>query len=258
MKKPTPTSLVVQSTEQITPNMQRIVLHGTDLARFPVDCEGGYIKLMFTPEGSTDLSALAEGERPVLRTYTIRHIDLSAHTVTVDFVRHEVKDCGCGHAARWSMAAKEGDTINIAGPGTIQAINHEADWFFMVADMTALPALSVKIAALPKHAKGHAVIEVLSEADIQTINAPEGMMLTWVIKGQNGTLASHVQEQVWLDGDAAVWCACEFETMRALRQYFRNDKGVDRDNIYISSYWKNGVTEEGHKVAKREDAEATA
>jgi NADPH-dependent ferric siderophore reductase len=43
--------------------------------------------------------------------------------------------------------------------------------------------------------------------------------------------------------------------MRALRQYFRNDRDVEREFIYISSYWKNGVTEEGHKVIKREDAE---
>ncbi|MEZ8141009.1 siderophore-interacting protein [Enterovibrio sp. FF113] len=258
MNKPSPTSLVVQSSEQITPNMQRIVLHGEGLSRFPSNCEGGYIKLMFTPDGNTDLSALADGERPVLRTYTIRAIDLSAHTVIVDFVRHNVDDCGCGHAARWSMNAKQGDTINIAGPGTIQTINQEADWFFMVADMTALPALSVKISALPKNAKGYAVIEVLTKDDIQTLDAPEGMSIEWIVKGQNDSLASHVVQKTWLDGEAAVWCACEFDSMRTLRQYFRNEKGVERDNIYISSYWKNGVTEEGHKVAKREDAEATA
>jgi NADPH-dependent ferric siderophore reductase len=44
--------------------------------------------------------------------------------------------------------------------------------------------------------------------------------------------------------------------MRALRQYFRNEKEVDRENIYISSYWKKGVSEDGHKVIKREDAES--
>ncbi len=48
----------------------------------------------------------------------------------------------------------------------------------------------------------------------------------------------------------------EFDSMRALRQYFRNEKEVDRENIYISSYWKQGVSEDGHKVIKREDAES--
>lgn len=257
MKKPNPIQLTVESTTAITPNMQRIVMHGEGLSRFPANCEGGYIKLMFTPDGSTDLSSLSEGERPVMRTYTIRELDFSTHTITVDFVRHKVDDCGCGHAARWAMNAKVGDTMTIAGPGTIQEINKEADWFFMVADMTALPALSVKIASLPEHAKGHAVIEVLSQDDIQPIQAPEGMQIDWLVKGEI-TLAEQVKEKVWLDGNAAIWCACEFDSMRSLRQYFRNERNVERDNIYISSYWKNGVTEEGHKVIKREDAETTA
>ncbi|WP_325895398.1 siderophore-interacting protein [Grimontia sp. NTOU-MAR1] len=257
MNKPSPILLTVEATTAVTPNMQRIVMHGEGLCRFPTNCEGGYIKLLFAPDGSTDLSSLTADQRPVMRTYTIRDLDFSIHTITVDFVRHTIDDCGCGHAARWAMNAKVGDTINIAGPGTIQEINKEADWFFMVADMTALPALSVKIATLPHHALGHAVIEVESEDDIQPLHAPEGMQIDWLVKGEK-TLAGQVRDKKWFDGEAAVWCACEFDSMRALRQYFRNDREVDRENIYISSYWKDGVTEEGHKVIKRKDAEAIA
>lgn len=257
MSKPNPVLLTVVATTTITPNIQRIVMHGEGLSRFPENCEGGYIKLMFAPNGSTDLGYLSEGERPVLRTYTIRDLDISTHTITVDFVRHTVDGHGGGHAARWAMYAKVGDTIQISGPGTIQEINTEADWFFMVADMTALPALSVKIATLPQHAKGYAVIEVLSQHDIQSIHAPAGMQIDWLVKGEK-SLPERVREKEWLKGHAAVWCACEFDAMRSLRHYFRNEQDVNRDNIYISSYWKNGVTEEGHKVIKREDAETMA
>ncbi len=49
-----------------------------------------------------------------------------------------------------------------------------------------------------------------------------------------------------------MWCACEFDDMRALRDYFRNQRNVEHDRIYISSYWKNGVSEDGHKVLKRQ------
>ncbi|MDD1780186.1 siderophore-interacting protein [Enterovibrio sp. ZSDZ35] len=256
MKKPSPIKLVVQSSIQLTPNMQRIVMQGDGLSRFPTDCEGGYIKLMFAPDGSTDLRKLGENQRPILRTYTIRELNFDTLTLTVDFVRHVTQDAGCGHAARWALTAKAGDEINIAGPGTIQEINQEADWFFLAADMTSLPALSVKIAGLPKNAKGYAVIEVLSESDIQPLDAPKDMNIEWVVKSQKTSLADSVKSKHWLDGTAAIWSASEFDSMRALRQYFRNEKNVDRDNIYISSYWKNGVTEEGHKVIKREDAEA--
>lgn len=120
--------------------------------------------------------------------------------------------------------------------------------------MTALPALSAKIRTLPEEARGYAVISVISAADIQPLHAPAGMELIWLTEGQ--ALAEAVRELEWLDGEAAVWCACEFDSMRALRQYFRNEKEVERDNIYISSYWKQGVSEDGHKVIKREDAES--
>ncbi|MCV5657286.1 siderophore-interacting protein, partial [Escherichia coli] len=77
---------------------------------------------------------------------------------------------------------------------------------------------------------------------------PADMELIWLTEQQ--TLADSVHELEWLDGNASVWCACEFDSMRALRQYFRNEKEVDRENIYISSYWKLGVSEDGNKMIK--------
>ncbi|EGQ9314779.1 siderophore-interacting protein [Vibrio parahaemolyticus] len=253
-KKPQPKTLVVTDTETITPNMQRITLQGEALSHFPRDCEGSYIKLLFNDMGGADLSILSEDDRPIMRTYTIRRFHLETSSIEVDFVRHVTQDLQCGFAARWAMAAQKGDTISIVGPGSISNLNTEADWFFMTADMTALPALSAKIRTLPEEAKGYAVISVMSPADIQPLHAPADMALIWLTEGQ--ALADSVRELEWLDGNASIWCACEFDSMRALRQYFRNEKEVDRENIYISSYWKQGVSEDGHKVIKREDAES--
>ncbi len=252
--KPQPKQLVVTHTETITPNMQRLTLQGETLSQFPADCEGGYIKLLFNNAGGTELQPLSEENRPLMRTYTIRRFYPATSSIEVDFVRHETEDLQSGFAARWAIAAQKGDTINIFGPGTISNLNTDADWFFLAADMTALPALSAKIRTLPKEAKGYAVISVISVADIQPLYAPVGMELIWLTEGQS--LAEAVRELEWLEGEAAVWCACEFDLMRALRQYFRNEKEVERENIYISSYWKQGVSEDGHKVIKREDAES--
>ncbi|MCG9677518.1 siderophore-interacting protein [Vibrio sp. Isolate24] len=253
MKKPSAKTLIVQSTESVTPNMQRITLQGSGLADFPNECEGGYIKLLFNQEGSTDLSQLTETERPVMRTYTIRQFDPKACAIEVDFVRHITQDLQCGFAARWAMGAKVGDTISIAGPGSISTMNLQADWFFMVADMTALPALSVKVRSLPEQAKGYAVIQVESEEDIQPVDAPKNVEVIWLNASQS--LVDQVRKLTWLEGMASIWCACEFDSMRQLRQYFRNEKEVGRENIYISSYWKQGVSEDGHKVIKRQDAD---
>ncbi|WP_295798323.1 SIP domain-containing protein [uncultured Microbulbifer sp.] len=55
------------------------------------------------------------------------------------------------------------------------------------------------------------------------------------------------------EGNPSVWCACEFTTMRHLRRYFRKEREVDAKLGYISSYWKHGLSEEQHKIVKRED-----
>ncbi|MCG9577476.1 siderophore-interacting protein [Vibrio tubiashii] len=253
MKKPSPKHVTISSTESVTPNMQRITFQSDALKEFPNNCEGGYIKLLFTPTGDTDPQQLSGDERPVMRTYTIRKFDEQAGTIEVDFVKHITHDLKCGFAAHWAMKAQVGDSIHIAGPGTIQDMSTDADWFFMTADMTALPALSAKIRRLPADVKGYAVIKVISEQDIQPIESPEHFEVKWIF--ENDDLAQAVRDLPWLAGKASVWCACEFDSMRALRQYFRNEKEVERENIYISSYWKQGVSEDGHKVIKRQDAE---
>ncbi|WP_299136328.1 siderophore-interacting protein [uncultured Vibrio sp.] len=259
MSKPSPITLTVTQTSTITPNMQRITLSGEGLSKYPTECAGGYIKLLFSPSGTTDLSQLNEGERPTMRTYTIRQYNPVEQFIEVDFVRHITKDLQCGFAARWAMSAQVGDSISVAGPGLIQGLNLESDWFFLVADMTSLPALSAKVKSLPNHATGHAVVQINSAADKQALEAPKGIKITWLIEDETEeTLSQTVHNIEWLDGQVSVWTACEFESMRELRQYFRNEKEVAKENIYISSYWKRGVTEDGHKVLKQQDAQALA
>jgi NADPH-dependent ferric siderophore reductase len=256
MKKPTPIQLTVVDSQQVTPNMQRLVLQSDELANFPDNCEGSYIKFLFNKAGATDLSTINIGERPVMRTYTIRRYSAANRTIQVDFVRHLSEDIQSGFATRWAMSTTVGDIVNVAGPGSIKEINMNADWFFMVADMTALPALSAKIRQLPSDAKGYAVIKVTEKEDIQAINTPVNVQINWLTK--ENSLAEQVKSLPWLTGAASVWTACEFDAMRELRHYFQNDKQVPRELIYISSYWKSGVSEDGHKAFKQQDAQQSS
>lgn len=257
-KKPSPRVLTVVNNLQLTANMQRITFKTDDLSNFDMETEGGYIKLMFNENGGTDLSGIAEGTRPMMRTYTVRNLRKEQNQLDVDFVRHHHANTVMsaktgGFASAWAQNAVNGDTISIAGPGSIKGLNHGADWFFLVADMTALPALSTKLEALPATAVGYAVIEINHQSDKQTLIKPQGIELAWVIKSDPQGLTDTVREQEWKAGRVSVWSACEFNQMRALRTYFRNEKEVDKDDLYISSYWKEGCTEDGHKIAKHED-----
>ncbi|GLR73338.1 siderophore-interacting protein [Aliivibrio sifiae] len=267
MSKPSPRVLTVINNVLLTKNMQRITFKAGDLSDFETESEGGYIKLLFNENGGTDLSGIEEGERPKMRTYTIRHLRKEQNELDVDFVRHHHSvDCvnadSGGFASNWSQQVKVGSQISIVGPGSIKGLTKEADWFFLVADMTALPALSAKLEVLPSGAIGYAVIEINHESDKQVLVKPEGINIVWVVKQQDGLTESKliniVRAQVWKPGRVAIWSACEFNNMKQLRTYFRNEKEIDKDDIYISSYWKEGCTEDGHKVAKHEDQLAGA
>lgn len=161
MNKPAPRELEVIRSTYITPHMLRITLGGAGLAGFPADQESAYIKLLF-PQA---------GERPLMRTYTIRQ--QRDDEIDVDFVLHDTD----GPASSWAKTAQVGELIQIGGPGLKKLINFEADWFLLAGDMTALPAISVNLAKLPNNAVGYAVIEVLSEADIQPLVHPEHVEL---------------------------------------------------------------------------------
>ncbi|WP_288129258.1 siderophore-interacting protein [Microbulbifer sp.] len=242
MPKPAPRELEVIRRETITPHMLRITLGGEGLQGFPEDQESAYVKLLFD-QGAN--------ERPLMRTYTIRQ--QRDNEIDIDFVVHDHP----GPAGAWAMQAEPGQRIRVGGPGARKLINPEGDWFLLVGDMTALPAISVNLAALPADAKGHVILEVASESDRQDLICPPDMKVHWIVSpdpnAPGQALLDAVSELPWMEGNPAVWCACEFTTMRHLRELFRKERVVEPKLRYISSYWKHGLSEEQHKVVKRED-----
>lgn len=243
-------TLVVKSAINLTPNMRRVTLHGDELTGFPEQSEGAYIKLLFNQDGS---------EKPVMRTYTVALQRSEANEIDVDFVLHASDDSsGDGIAGPWSMSAKPGDEIAISGPGPAKFINTQAQGFILAADMTALPALMANLKRLPVEAVGQVFIEVLSEEDKQDLEKPAKVEIHWIINGHPGsdqTPLFHALQQAALPtGTLSAWVACEFKTMKKIRLHLKNDRGVEKSHLYISSYWKRGDTEEQHKVAKQADA----
>lgn len=242
--------LTVKSTEQLTTHMRRVTLAGEDLDGFPSDVEGGYVKLLFAGETA---------DQPVLRTYTVSQQRYSPNELDIDFMLHVNPDGDVGGvAAAWATSVQVGEQIGIMGPGPATTINTDAQWFLLAADMTALPAMTANLKHLPDDAKGHLVIEIISEDDKQTLPTPNGIDITWVINDSPGSeqslLADAIQQLDWPTGSAAVWVACEFKSMQRIRQFVRDEKTVPKSHRYISSYWKKGLQEEAHKIAKKEDA----
>jgi NADPH-dependent ferric siderophore reductase len=255
MPRDLPYQLVVSHSQRISPNMQRITLQGQDLAEFKTDDEGSYIKLVFPVEGE---SSLRSSSAVIMRTYTIRKFDPVDLTLDIDFVLHGELGKNPGPASTWAAQTKPGETMQMFGPGKVKAASLEADWFLFAGDMTALPAISCQLELLPAHATGYAVIEINSEQDQQLLQKPEGIDILWVINPHpdigNTVLSDAVKTLPWLLGTPSIWAACEFSNMRLLRAYFKKDKQVSRDQLYISSYWKSGQSEDKHKIIKKQDS----
>ncbi|WP_160153553.1 siderophore-interacting protein [Microbulbifer sp. ALW1] len=240
--KPKSRELEVITSRRISPHMLRVTLGGPELQDFPKDQESAYVKLLFEQ---------GEGKKPLMRTYTIRH--QRENEIDIDFVIHEHP----GPAGAWAQQAEPGQRIHVAGPGARKLINPDGDWLLFLGDMTALPAISVNLSLLPEDARGHAVIEIASESDRQELQAPSNLEIHWVVNRDARAPGVALQQQLrqisWLEGNPAIWCATEFSTMREMRQYFRSERPVAASHRYISSYWKSGLSEEQHKVLKRED-----
>lgn len=245
MSKPVLRELEVKRITQVTPRMRRVTLGGDGLAGFPADQESAYIKLLFPRD---------EGEKPLMRTYTVRH--QRATEIDVDFALHE----HMGPATSWAVNAIPGDRILVGGPGGKKLISHQGEWYLLAGDMTALPAISVNLASLPDDARGHAVIEIAHESDRQPLTHPENIQLHWLINPQpdptGKPLLDKVQGLPRLAGQPAIWAACEFGSMRALRRFFKQTYDIPKAHFYVSSYWKTGQSEDGHKVAKQQDNES--
>lgn len=242
--------LSVQSKQQLTPNMQRLILQGDSLRNFPEDQEGGYVKLLLPSAPGQEVAALGL-EGSIKRSYTVRACDRNRGTLILDAVSHHD---GGGPATAWVGEAKAGDAINVTGPGPVERLVPDVDWVFLAGDMTALPAMAVNLERLPKAMKGHAVVAIYDEADAQDLERPEGVEVHWVVSpapSATSPLVKKVRALEWYPGRASVWSASEFSEMKALRSYFRDERGVPAELMYISSYWKAGASDEEHKVAKR-------
>lgn len=244
MARPAPRTLIVDRIHALTPNLTRVVLGGEALHDFPAGYESGYVKLV-----------LEEDEGTAMRSFTVRSFEPAARELVLDMVSHG----DAGPAARWIRQVSLGDRVTVSGPGACKMVNTDADWFLLAGDMSALPAILCNLETLPLDAAGDIVLEVISEHDILPLEVPQGMNLHWVVNpdpaSPNTVLEDTVMALPWRDGRVSVWVAGEFSASRTLRQYFRHQKQVDRDAMYVSCYWKIGDTDEGMKAAKRADPE---
>ncbi|CAM3735412.1 MULTISPECIES: siderophore-interacting protein [Tsukamurella] len=187
-----------------------------------------------TDQGRVDWT---DGSFEHARTYTVREIDADAGEMSIDFVLH-----GTGLAATWARRAEVGSKVLIAGPKHSAALPRDVDWLLLGGDETALPAIGRCLELLPPGFKATAIIEVAEPAHRQELRTQGDVEFVWLYRSESGgqsRMVETVQQARWRGERPYLWVAGETLTIKPLRRWAKNDKGLDKDRVEITGYWRH-------------------
>lgn len=294
---------VVRHVERVSPNFVRITFGGDELGEIgtPGEVFDARIKLVFPPASGRvpDLGVdpgdwygawlgVPEAERGSMRTYSVRLLRVASGTeVVVDFVLH-LRPGLIGPASRWAATAAPGDEVLLIGPrrgrrdhGGSEFEPGTATSLLLAGDETAAPAIARILEDSPAGARGIAFIEVPSVQDVLMIDAPAGVEVHWLPRGEaeHGLRLIHTvleylgassdivvrdvdtEELLWetpdysglgeqLDGEAGsgdryFWIAGESGVVTTLRRHLVKDLGIARAQVAFMGYWRRGVAMKG-------------
>ncbi|MBD1557630.1 siderophore-interacting protein [Vibrio sp. S9_S30] len=247
--------------EYVSKNLLRVTVTGEDLAGFPEDQGGSHIKVFFPNRKSGILQLpYREGEtivwpehKPVPRAYSVRQYRANVNELDIDFVTHGVDSPGGG----WALKAKEGSQIGIVGPAGPDPLIQPADWHIFAGDLTAAPAISAILEALPSDTVGYAFIEIDDIEDKHIIEHPKGVSLEWILREPKG---GHLQlsqaisrlTPVANTKTLSAFIAGENESVLACRKVLREDYKLTKKDMYAIPYWKRGKDEEAYHAERHE------
>jgi NADPH-dependent ferric siderophore reductase len=232
--------VTVAATERITPKMLRIRFTSRDLHDFESLAPDDHVKL-FVPNPA--------GGDPCKRDYTPRTFDATRGTLAIDFALHEAGDFAlheAGPATAWALAAQPGDDIEIGGPRGSMIVADDFDWYLLIGDETALPAIGRRVESLRTDVPVRTITLVSNDAERQNFSTRADWEAIWVSRAghqaDDATLLLAALEAAGPlpKGDGYVWIAAEARVARALRSYMSETLGQPAEWLKASGYWTIG------------------
>ncbi|MDQ8047125.1 MAG: siderophore-interacting protein [Patulibacter sp.] len=259
----------VVRVEELTPSLLRVFLTGPGLANFTAGAfTDHYVKLLLPPRGAAygpgdDVSQIRESypqsQWPRTRTYTVRSWNADTRELAIDVVQHG----DAGLAGPWARNARPGDTIQFMGPGGAYTPDPAADWHLLVGDTAVLPAIAASLERIPAGTPVHVIAQVDGPADEIPLESPGDLTVTWLHHHAGGPdaaaenpadepLAAAVRDHDFPEGRVHAFVHGEAVAVRELRRHLLADRGLTRDQLSISGYWKRTLDEDGWQSSKRE------
>ena len=224
-------TLRVRETERLTPHMIRITLDGPELEGFASLGADDHIKLFFPGP---------EADKPQMRDYTPRRHDAEAGTLTLDFAIHDA-----GPATDWAERAAPGDTLRIGGPRGSAVIAPVFDWYLLIGDETALPAIGRRIEELPEGVTAITLAAVPGPEDEQRFESAATQKPHWLHRPvsqahEPETLLEAARALILPEGRGFVWIAAEAQVARALKLHFLDERQHPPHWLKAAGYWVKG------------------
>jgi NADPH-dependent ferric siderophore reductase len=275
--------LTVLRTERLSAHWLRVTLGGGEIERFrPMGFDqwfrlflpiGGDAGLERVPAKANSMFGylkflrIPDGERPVMRNYTVRAYraataDAGAE-IDVDFVLHgSAAEGTAGPASRWAETCTPGEHVLIIDEGLTFNPQRGTDRVVLVGDETALPAIAGICASLPPTAVGTAIIEAPTDDDALTFPHPDGVEVTWITRPHDtapGVLALAALANTALpDAPLHAYAAGEQSLASGVRKHLVGERGVDKHTVSFCGYWKIGAASPASKAAREAAAEPLA
>ena len=248
--------VAVRRVEHLSPRMVGVTFGGPDLEGLAVAHPAASVRLLLPSPGAQQLVVpswngneflLPDGQRPAIRTFTPRRVDLGALELDLEIVIH-----GDGVASEWAEAAESGNPAAISGPGRGYAIDRDALAFLLAGDETAIPAISQLLETLPAktpvqvhievaHPDGRLALPDHPRATVEWCDLPPGV-------APGNALVASVRGADLAPG-TRVWVAGEAAAVQRIRRHLFEDRGLPRAQASVRGYWKHGHSGDGNDDA---------
>ena len=244
--------MTVVSSEEVTPRMRRVKFFCDDVTPF---IGGDMHARLVVPKrgrapvwpGIRDDGRLAwpKGDDALLvRTYTIRAVDVERRELWIDFLQHPAPGVATP-GADFALDARPGDTVALLGPGGGDL--PQAASILMVGDETALPAIARIAADAAPGTRMRAIIEVHDAQEEQSLATKGDLEVEWVHRSAapagSPTLAERAIKAIGpSSADTYIWVACEKADVRAVRKFMKSQQ-TGWKHKYVAWYWERGVAE---------------
>jgi len=254
----TPRLVTVEAVERLSAGIIRIVFGGDSLATFTAgEFTDHYVKVHFAPPGAPyappfDPVAVRDGLPrelwPRTRTYTVRDWDAQTQRLTIDFVVHGDE----GIAGPWAAKAAVGDLLQLTGPGGAYAPDPGLSCHVFIGDESALPAIAASLERIGPGRVARVVAQVPGPAHELALLCPGELSVQWLHGEDPESVLDAVRALDFPAGAAQVFLHGEATLVRMLRRHVLAERGVPRERLSASGYWKRHRTEDGWREDKPE------